>query len=73
MSRIGDSPAHHCQHVRSPGSEVSYGMTYRQWLIGQAVAGILADPGVSDLARAATSAIAVADHIIRQLDEEEKK
>jgi hypothetical protein len=46
-------------------SEIDYlgvgGMTYRQWLIGQALAGAMSGPGAAAPSQAANRAVAAAD------------
>ena len=45
----------------------TFGMTYRQWLIGQALAGLCGDPDIYD---PETLCICIADEIIGHLDKE---
>ena len=61
------------QHVQSPGSEVGYGMTYRQWIAGQALAGLLASDvngGWETSQLVASVAVDLADALIAELDKE---
>lgn len=65
---VGDNPA----FSRAEG-ETTYaedGMTYRQWLIGQALAGLNANPSMNDMTSEwqAARAVQSADFIIERLD-----
>lgn len=48
------------------------GMSYRQWLIGQALVGAMAFPGTTRIEHIAQGAIQVADAVIAMLDAEKK-
>lgn len=62
---IGDRYVHPFEDHHFPG------MTYRHWLIGQALCGLLDDPGASMyVTAAAKTAIRAADAILVELDKE---
>lgn len=49
------------------------GISYRHWLIGQALTGITADPQMEEAERAARFAVLCADAVIAALDAEAAK
>ena len=54
----------------APGSEFEYGMTYRQWLAGMALAGLLAQNGPRTPVLTILEAVKHADDLIAELDKE---
>ena len=52
--------------------DTAFGTTYREWLIGQALAALAGDTGWCTL-EIAPEIIAIADAIIAELDAEQKK
>jgi hypothetical protein len=72
---IGDSPAFPFSHLIPDNDQIDYrceGMTYRQWLIGQALSGLSGQEWASDYQRSDVALIAItfANAIIEQLDQE---
>lgn len=66
---IGDTPAFACE--ADGGCGPWPGMTYRQWLLGQALAGNLAYPGTS-VEGAVDASFSAADLVIETLDSEKE-
>jgi hypothetical protein len=66
MNANDGGPAFPVQALASPGSEVAWGMSLRDWFAGQALVGMLACPDVSgDRESIAKSAYTYADTMLR--------
>lgn len=59
----------------SNGWEGVDGMTYREWLIGQALAGLCANPAIVDAAphRVSTWALDQVDNVLKKLQKEKEE
>ena len=62
------------QHFGSPPSRAEYGMTYRQWLAGMALAGTMAAEWAVEqtVEQTAVTCVRVTDALLAELDKEDK-
>lgn len=75
MSKDNSRAAFPYQHVQSPGSEVEWGMSYRQWLVGMTLPALIittsSGPGLGvSRNEIAAEALRMVDAVIDAQDKE---